>query len=58
MANYRKRIADDILDYKLKSLVKSKGMKEPKFLMVLTGTGSFAYDEDGVFVCPLSALKQ
>ena len=28
--------------YKLKALIKSKGMKEPKFMMVLTGTGSFA----------------
>ena len=44
--------------HKLKSLIKSKGMKEPKFSMVLTGTGSFAHEEDGVFVCPLSALKQ
>ena len=44
--------------HKLKSLIKSKGMKEPKFIMVLTGTGSFAHEEDGVFVCHLSALKQ
>lgn len=87
MASYRKRIADDILEYKLSAmgavlvegakwcgktlinegivtlhklsgLIKAKGMKEPKFMMVLTGTGSFAHEEDGVFVCPLSALKQ
>ena len=44
--------------HKLSGLIRSKGMKEPKFMMVLTGTGSFAHDEDGVFVCPLSALKQ
>lgn len=44
--------------HKLKSLIKSKGMKEPRFSMVLTGTESFAHEEDGVFVCPLSALKQ
>ena len=44
--------------HKLNGLIKAKGMKEPKFMMVLTGTGSFAHEEDGVFVCPLSALKQ
>ena len=44
--------------HKLNGLIKAKGMKEPKFMMVLTGTGSFAHKEDGVFVCPLSALKQ
>ena len=44
--------------HKLNGLIKAKGMKEPKFMMVLTGTGSFAHKENGVFVCPLSALKQ
>lgn len=43
---------------KLRGLINSKGVKEPKFMMVLTGMGSFAYEENGVFVCPLSALKQ
>ena len=31
--------------YKLKALIKSKGMNESKFMMVLTGTGSFASEE-------------
>lgn len=43
---------------KLKGLIDSKGVKGPSFMMVLTGTGAFAYEEDGVLVCPLSALKQ
>lgn len=42
---------------KLKGLIDSKGVKDPSFMMVLTGTGAFAYEEDGVLVCPLSALK-
>ena len=34
-------------------------MKKPKFKMVLTAIGKFAYrrKEDDVVVCPLSALK-
>ena len=34
-------------------------MKTPSFLMVLTGTGDFAYrrEEDGVFVVPIGCLK-
>ncbi len=33
-------------------------MKEPSFLMVLTGTGKFAYRrEDGVYVVPVGSLK-
>ena len=44
--------------HKLKNLIVSKGMKQPAFTMVLTGTGSFAYEEDGVLICPLSALRQ
>ena len=32
--------------------------KSPSFLMVLTAVGGFAYRrDDGVIVCPLSALK-
>ena len=44
---------------KLSSLIAAKGMKPPTFTMVLTATGGFAYrrKEDGVIVCPLSALK-
>ena len=43
--------------HKLRGLISSKGLKAPAFMMVLTGTGSFAYEEDGVLVCPLSALR-
>ena len=33
-------------------------MKEPSFLMVLTGPGKFAYRrEDGVYVVPVGSLK-
>ena len=34
-------------------------MKEPSFKMILTAAGDYAYrrPEDGVFVCPLSALR-
>lgn len=33
-------------------------MKEPSFLMVLTGTGDFAYSrKDGVYVVPIGCLK-
>lgn len=42
---------------KLASLINTEKMKEPSFLMVLTGT-KFAYKrEDGVFVVPLTCLK-
>lgn len=38
-------------------LIKSKHMKAPSFLMVLTG-GEYAYQrEDGVFVIPIACLK-
>jgi len=33
-------------------------MKQPSFLMVLTGTGKFAYRrEDNVYVVPIGCLK-
>lgn len=33
-------------------------MKEPSFLMVLTGTSPYAYRrEDGVYVVPIAELK-
>ena len=33
-------------------------MKEPSFLMVLTGIGSYAYKrKDGVLVVPIGCLK-
>ncbi len=33
-------------------------MNEPSFMMVLTGTGDFAYRrKDGVFVVPIGCLK-
>lgn len=44
---------------KLSRLIAGKGMTPPRFMMVLTATGEFAYrrKEDGIIVCPLSALK-
>ena len=45
----------------LKSLAKkidTTRMKEPSFLMVLTGTTSYAYRrEDGIYVVPIGCLK-
>lgn len=38
--------------------IDTKKMKEPAFLMVLTGTGKYAYRrEDGVYVVPIGCLK-
>lgn len=43
---------------KLAMLIRAKGMSEPRFRMVLTAKGDFAYRrKDGVIVCPLSALR-
>ena len=43
---------------KLKSKIDTDKMKEPSFLMVLTGTGNYAYvREDGVYVVPVGCLK-
>ena len=43
---------------KLAGLMRAKGMAEPRFKMVLTAKGAFAYmRSDGVIVCPLSALR-
>ena len=44
---------------KLASLIDTGKMKAPSFKMVITAVGRFAYrrPEDGVVVCPLSALK-
>lgn len=44
---------------RLLRLITAKGMMPPRFMMVLTATGEFAYrrKEDGVIVCPLSALR-
>ena len=40
-------------------LVREKGLKEPAFRMVVTAVGDYAYrrSDDGVVVCPVSALK-
>ena len=43
---------------KLESLIQRKGMPLPAFKMVLTAVGGFAYMEEGVIVCPITALKQ
>ncbi len=43
---------------KLKSKINTEKMKEPSFMMVLTGVGEFAYTRpDGVLVVPVTALK-
>lgn len=44
---------------KLSALIADKGMRRPKFMMVLTAVGEFAYrrPDDGIVVCPLSALR-
>lgn len=44
---------------KLSSLIASKGMPGPSFRMVVTAVGDFAYrrPEDGIIICPLSALR-
>ena len=44
---------------KLNELIDAKKMMPPAFKMVLTATGEFAYrrPEDGIIVCPLSALR-
>lgn len=44
---------------KLNDLIEAKRMMPPVFKMVLTATGDFAYRrrEDGVIVCPISALR-
>lgn len=43
---------------KLADTIDTTQMKSPSFLMVLTGTGSYAYRrEDGVYVVPIGCLK-
>lgn len=44
---------------KLSALIYAKKMNPPAFKMVLTATGDLAYrrKEDGIIVCPLSALR-
>lgn len=43
---------------KLGSKIDTSKMKEPSFLMVLTGVGRYAYKrEDGVLVVPIGCLK-
>lgn len=44
---------------KLASTIDTDKMKEPSFLMVLTGVGQYAYKRnDGVLVVPVGSLKQ
>ena len=41
------------------SKIDTKKMKEPAFMMVLTGTGKYAYRrEDGVYVVPVGCLRE
>ena len=43
---------------KFSAKIDTKKMKDPSFLMVLTGTGKFAYRrEDGVYVVPVGCLR-
>lgn len=43
---------------KLKEKIDTSKMKNPSFLMVLTGTGSYAYQrEDGIYIVPIGCLK-
>ena len=43
---------------KLARLIDSKKVRKPAFQMLLTAVGSFAYRrDDGILVCPLSALR-
>ncbi len=42
----------------MKNKIDTDKMKEPSFLMVLTGTGDYAYKrQDGVYVIPIGCLK-
>jgi hypothetical protein len=43
---------------KLAGKIDTVKMKQPSFLMVLTGLGSYAYKrKDGVWVVPIGSLK-
>ncbi len=43
---------------KFRDKIDTKKMKEPAFMMVLTGTGKYAYRrEDGVYVVPVGCLR-
>ena len=43
----------------LSKLIASKNLRAPAFRMIVTAVGDYAYErkEDGVIVCPLSALR-
>ncbi len=42
----------------LRDKIDTDKMKAPSFLMVLTGTGDFAYrNSDGVYIVPITTLK-
>ena len=43
----------------LRNKIDTEKMKAPSFLMVLTGTGTYAYrrPEDGIYIVPVAALK-
>ena len=43
----------------LSNLIVEKKLREPAFKMIVTAVGEYAYmrKEDGIIVCPLSALK-
>ena len=55
---YKHRIADKMLAKKLASKINTEKMNGPSFMMVLTGTGNYAYRrKDGVYVVPIGCLK-
>ncbi|MDO5847646.1 MAG: DUF4143 domain-containing protein [Methanocorpusculum sp.] len=41
----------------LESLIDTSKMKAPAFKMVITGTGRYAYRDDGVFIVPAGCLR-
>ena len=45
--------------YSATAKIDTKTMREPSFRMIIVADGEFAYrrKEDGVIVCPISALK-
>ena len=58
--NQTKALLDitDVL-FQVYKKIDTEKMKAPSFLMVLTGTGAYAYRrKDGVIVVPIGCLKQ
>ena len=44
---------------KLRDKIDTEKMKKPEFLMVMTGTGQYAYQrEDGIYVVPVGTVER